>query len=93
LRAVEDVETRCLEIRVCRGDTKATIGFTDTGPGVADPQFLFQPFQPGAQSSGLGLYLSRAMVRFYSGELRYAAEPQSRFEVELPLAERVSGGT
>ena len=41
----------------------------DTGPGVAAPERLFQPFQPGAESTGLGLYISRALVRGFRGDL------------------------
>ena len=60
----------------------------DTGPGVAHPEELFKPFQPGAHSVGLGLYISRAILRAHGGGLRY--EPQQRgscFAVELWPAE------
>jgi len=66
------------------------IRFTDTGPGVAKPDELFHAFQQGAQSTGLGLYISRAIVRSYGGDLRY--EPNSSgscFVVQLwPADER-----
>jgi signal transduction histidine kinase len=52
-----------------------TVRFFDTGPGVSDPRQLFEPFQPGAQASGLGLYLSRTFVRVFNGDLCY--EPQA----------------
>jgi len=42
---------------------------------VTDPGHLFEPFQPGSQASGLGLYLSRTFVRAFHGEIEY--EPQS----------------
>jgi signal transduction histidine kinase len=48
---------------------------------------LFQPFQKGADSTGLGLYLSRAFVRSFRGDLRY--EPTAKgccFVIELALA-------
>lgn len=56
----------------------------DSGPGVAEPDELFKPFQAGANSSGLGLYISRAILRSHGGNLRY--EPQAEgscFVVEL----------
>jgi two-component system, LuxR family, sensor kinase FixL len=57
----------------------------DNGPGVAAPETLFQPFQPDASSTGLGLYVSRAIVRTYGGELQYARRSfESCFVVELP---------
>lgn len=60
------------------------VRFYDSGPGVARPENLFKPFQPEAHSSGLGLYVSQAILRSYGGGLRY--EPQesgSCFVVEL----------
>jgi PAS domain S-box-containing protein len=63
----------------------------DTGPGVAHPDELFKPFQPGAHSVGLGLYISRAILRAHGGGLRY--EPQEKgscFAVELWPAENAS---
>jgi two-component system sensor kinase FixL len=62
------------------------IRFEDTGVGIASPENLFRQFQPGAESSGLGLYVSRAIMRSFGGELRY--EPRSEgccFAVVLPL--------
>ena len=47
----------------------------DTGHGIANPERLFQPFQEGAEATGLGLYLSRALVRTFNGDLRYEPGP------------------
>jgi signal transduction histidine kinase len=47
------------------------VRFLDSGPGVAQPEELFRPFQPGARSCGLGLYISRAIMRSHGGNLRY----------------------
>ena len=61
-----------------------SVRFQDSGPGVAAPEHLFEPFRQGAAGSGLGLYVSRSIVRGYGGELRF--EPQSTgscFVVEL----------
>jgi signal transduction histidine kinase len=66
---------------------RVVIRFRDTGCGVAEPDRLFRPFQQGAQATGLGLYLSRAMTRSFRGDLRYEPEPQgSSFIVELSPA-------
>jgi C4-dicarboxylate-specific signal transduction histidine kinase len=51
------------------------IRFEDTGVGVPFPEQLFRPFQPGADGAGLGLYVSRAIVRSFRGELRYEVRP------------------
>jgi two-component system, LuxR family, sensor kinase FixL len=63
------------------------VRFEDTGPGVPQPERLFRPFQHGSDATGLGLYVSRAIVRSFSGDLRN--EPRSRgscFAVELARA-------
>jgi two-component system, LuxR family, sensor kinase FixL len=63
---------------------RVIIRFRDTGCGVADPERLFRPFQHGAQATGLGLFLSRALMRSFRGDLRYEPEPQgSSFIVDL----------
>ena len=62
------------------------IRFQDTGPGIAAPERLFEAFQPGADGSGLGLYVSRAVVRGYGGDLRFEpAESGSCFVVEVQM--------
>jgi|SRR5579871_6393511 len=73
-------------LRITAGTERdlVVIRFYDTGPGVAHPENLFRPFQPGANSAGLGLYISQAILRSYGGGLRY--EPQtsgSCFVIEL----------
>ena len=60
------------------------VRFQDSGPGVAHPEELFRPFQVGAQSSGLGLYISRAILRSQGGNLRHEPSAKgARFVVEL----------
>ena len=60
------------------------VRFQDSGPGVAHPEELFRPFQLGAQSSGLGLYISRAILRSQGGNLRHEPSAQGAcFAVEL----------
>lgn len=71
------IEARCEKQRV-------TVRFRDTGCGVAHPDRLFRPFQQQAEATGLGLYLSRAFMRSFRGDLRYEPEtPGSSFIVEL----------
>lgn len=61
----------------------------DNGPGISKPEALFQPFQSGATSSGLGLYVSRAIVRTYGGELQYVRRVgEACFLIELPAMVR-----
>jgi signal transduction histidine kinase len=69
------------------------VRFRDTGPGVTHPAELFQPFQPGAHSFGLGLYITRAILHSHGGGLRYEpSETGSCFTVELWPVENVVEG-
>jgi C4-dicarboxylate-specific signal transduction histidine kinase len=86
-RAVQESEVRELDITVRVEDGKALTKFGDSGPGVASPEQLFQPFQYAADGTGLGLYVSRALVRSYGGDIRF--EPRANgacFVVELQMA-------
>jgi len=48
---------------------------------------LFHPFQPGAISTGLGLYVSRAIVRSYGGDLIYEERTRGAcFAIVLGIA-------
>ena len=76
-----------IEITTQRKADTVEVHIRDNGPGIPDPEHLFTRFQDGARSHGLGLYLSRAMVMSFRGDLRYeAAQPGARFIVELPIA-------
>lgn len=83
-KAVLDSPRRNLTIALSEAEGKVFLRLKDSGPGIADPQRLFQPFQSGSDGTGLGLYISRAIVRSYGGDLRL--EPQeagSCFLIEL----------
>jgi len=71
------LETKRKQLTIRRsiaGDSVA-VRFEDTGTGVAHPENLFRPFQQGAASTGLGLYISRAILKSFGGEIIY--EPRS----------------
>ncbi|MCC6341093.1 MAG: PAS domain S-box protein [Bryobacterales bacterium] len=87
LRAVESSARKEFRIALTQGDGKVSIVIEDTGAGVSDPKRLFEPFQQGAQRVGLGLYVSRAILRGYGGDLRYEDSPLGcRFVAELRTA-------
>jgi PAS domain S-box-containing protein len=85
-RAMASTAVKQLRIAARAEKGTVTIRFENTGTGVAAPEKLFQPFQRRAESSGLGLYISRAIMRSFGGELSF--EPRSEgccFAVVLPL--------
>jgi two-component system, LuxR family, sensor kinase FixL len=70
-RALEDSEEKRIDIAASVGHGVVSIRVRDSGPGLASTEKLFQPFQEGAAATGLGLYISRAFVRSFRGELRH----------------------
>ena len=68
-RVLENAEVKELEISALSLPDHVTVPIHDSGPGVTDPEKLFGAFQVGADGSGLGLFVSRALVRACEGEL------------------------
>jgi len=93
VEALENCARKEIRIAASLERDLVVVRFRDSGPGVAHPEELFQPFQPGAHSFGLGLYITRAILRAHGGGLRYeAAETGSCFAVELwPVENGVDG--
>jgi len=90
-RAMLQPPRRELTVAARTENERVVVHFKDTGCGVENPERLFRPFQQGARATGLGLYLSRAFMRSFRGDLRYEPEAQgSSFIVELSPA--LSGG-
>ena len=88
IRALSRHDAPRLAIAARSGSDHVIVDFIDNGGGVDRPEQLFHPFQSGAQATGLGLYLSRAFMRSFGGELRYRAVPGGAcFEVEIPIAD------
>jgi two-component system sensor kinase FixL len=86
-RALEGAEVKRIDITVSAAKGIVCLRVTDTGPGIASGGNLFQPFQKGADSTGLGLYLSRAFVRSFHGELRHdPSQPGCSFVIDLAIA-------
>ncbi|MDE3195949.1 MAG: HAMP domain-containing histidine kinase, partial [Acidobacteriota bacterium] len=86
-RALRDRPLRELLVRTSVAPERVSIRFQDTGGGVSNPERLFRPFQQQARATGLGLYLSRAFMRSFRGDLRYEQEPDgSSFIVDLTPA-------
>src|SRR6266852_5281640 len=95
LRAVKPPRRLTVDSFVSEGDgggDRVCVTVTDNGPGVSAEivQRLFRPFAStkGRRGTGLGLYISRQLVREAEGELDLVkrSEPGARFLVWLPCA-------
>lgn len=83
-------------VAVSHSDGKARVTVTDHGIGIAaeDLPRLFQPYSrldsvPEAKGSGLGLYISKAIIEAHGGKITVASQPGrgSTFSVVLPATE------
>jgi PAS domain S-box-containing protein len=74
-RAMQDQEVKEFRVSAAVEGERVVVRVRDTGHGISNPERLFQPFQEGAEATGLGLYLSRALVRTFNGDLRYEPGP------------------
>ena len=95
LRAVKPPRRLTVDSFVSEGDgggDRVCVTVTDNGPGVSAEivQRLFRPFAStkGRRGTGLGLYISRQLVREAEGELELVAHAErgARFLVWLPCA-------
>ncbi len=83
-RALETSAHKSIEITVAVQPEAVSVRFTDSGPGIPPGHKIFQPLQKGADATGLGLYLSRAFMRSFRGDLRHDPQhPGCSFVLEL----------
>jgi PAS domain S-box-containing protein len=88
-RALADRPIRRIDLTARGDDAAVRIRVTDSGPGLKSTEHLFEPFQQGAESTGIGLYLSRALLRSFGGDLRHdPGGPGCSFVIELTTVAR-----
>ncbi|WP_102110464.1 sensor histidine kinase [Oceaniglobus roseus] len=90
--AREMTDSRRLTITARRNRGLAVIGVADTGPGLAADERgrIFEAFySTKPRGMGMGLAISRSIVRAHGGEIRLLEnEPRGcRFEISFPLFE------
>jgi signal transduction histidine kinase len=85
-RALEGCDVKNIVISLSARPDAVSIRVTDSGPGPSTVDRLFQPFQKGADATGLGLYLSRALLRSFRGDLRHdPSVPGCSFVIDLAV--------
>ncbi len=93
--AMQGAQGAQLEIGVAEQDGRASVTVADTGPGLGDPEKIFDPFystkEVGAsEGMGLGLSISYGIVQSFGGAIRgrNRSGPQggAEFTVDLVAA-------
>jgi signal transduction histidine kinase len=87
--AVSDLPTPTVTVTLAGDGRAVTVTVVDSGPGVPDDQRdeIFKPFvsTKGSRGTGLGLPVSRKIMREHGGDLTAEAGPGGRFVFTLPL--------
>jgi two-component system, LuxR family, sensor kinase FixL len=87
LRAMGSSSVKKLTVNTSEDKEFFIVRISDTGPGISDPQSLFRPFQQQAKASGLGLYVSQAIMRSFGGDLLFRPSASGCcFAVTMQLA-------
>lgn len=92
--AMEESKTRVLTFDLSQGAGRAQLRIRDTGPGIDQPDQVFEPFystkDPGSSKGmGLGLSISHGIIGSFSGSLTCRNHPEggAEFRIDLPLAQ------
>jgi len=87
--ALHDAGGGVLEITGHRQGNDAVLSFSDTGPGLREPERVFDPFyttKPVGRGTGLGLSVVYGVVRDHGGQITCENKPEggARFLLTLP---------
>ena len=87
--AMEEVGGGILALRTFRHHSNVVIQFSDTGPGIREPQLAFDPFyttKAVGKGTGLGLSICYGLVKEHKGKITCMNRPEggAAFRVELP---------
>ena len=89
LDAMEAAKGGVLTIKTIRDRSNVVVLFSDTGPGLKDPQRVFDPFyttKPVGKGTGLGLSICFGIIQEHAGKILCynRQEGGAVFRVELP---------
>jgi two-component system NtrC family sensor kinase len=87
-----------LEIFAQHQDGDVVLQFSDTGPGIRDPQRVFDPFyttKPVGKGTGLGLSAVYGVVQEHGGQITCRNKPEggALFVLKLPAITEVAAQT
>jgi signal transduction histidine kinase len=88
--ALEEVGGGKLVIRSRHDDSRVSVEFADSGPGIKSPHQVFDPFfttKPVGKGTGLGLSICYGIVQEHGGRIECFNRPEggATFVVEFPV--------
>src|SRR5579863_5924264 len=87
--ALDEVGGGSFEITALLHKSDAVLQFSDTGPGMREPQHVFDPFyttKPVGKGTGLGLSICYGLIQDQGGQISCYNRPEggATFRIELP---------
>ena len=90
--ALEESRGGLLEISAIRQGAEVVLQFSDSGPGLRDPERVFDPFyttKPVGKGTGLGLSAVYGVIQDHAGQITCRNKPEgggALFIIKLPAA-------
>jgi len=87
--ALQEVGGGRLEVSLWREAHEVVVRFADSGPGLRDPERVFDPFyttKPVGKGTGLGLSATYGVIQDHKGQITCYNRPEggAAFEIRLP---------
>ncbi|HEY1271230.1 MAG TPA: HAMP domain-containing sensor histidine kinase [Terriglobales bacterium] len=94
--ALGDVGGGTLRISARQQNGELILEFSDTGPGLRDPEKVFDPFyttKPVGKGAGLGLSATYGVVQNHGGQINCCNKPEggALFVLRFPIAKEAVG--
>ena len=89
--ALEEVGGGVLTVTATMEEKSIVVNFSDTGPGIKEPQRVFDPFyttKPVGKGTGLGLSATYGVIQDHQGQISCHNKPEGGavFTLRLPAA-------
>jgi signal transduction histidine kinase len=88
--ALQEIGGGRLQVSLWREGSEVVVQFADSGPGLRDPERVFDPFyttKPVGKGTGLGLSATYGVVQDHKGQITCYNRPEggAAFEIRLPV--------
>ena len=88
--ALQEIGGGRLQVSLWREANEVVVQFADSGPGLRDPERVFDPFyttKPVGKGTGLGLSATYGVIQDHKGQITCYNRPEggAAFEIRLPV--------
>jgi signal transduction histidine kinase len=88
--ALQEIGGGRLQVSLWREGNEVIVQFADSGPGLRDPERVFDPFyttKPVGKGTGLGLSATYGVIQDHKGQITCYNRPEggAAFEIRLPI--------